>query len=199
MHKINQTPLIRFYSARSCVLTRGSRSVTCGRGWMAKIDSKQGRVITRPPTMISRGEIKLLCRDNNKWCAHNHRASASCRSHRHFDTHSDRRDALFYFRTRGRTRCGSLLDPASRRDCSVNAFLQPDTGQKTTRQFVESRGGGKKKKNLFQLLSNAHYSAVGFHGTRDSFKIGLIPIARCFSLNCFLYVIRKSYCVNSPR
>lgn len=147
MHKIDQTPLIRFYSARSCVLTRDSRSVTCGRGWMAKIDSKQGRVITRPPPMISRGEIKLLCRDNNKWCAHNHRASASCRSHRHFDTRSDRRDALFYFRTRGRTRCGSLLDPTSRRDCSVNAFLQPDTGQKTTRQFVESRG--RKKKRIF--------------------------------------------------
>lgn len=132
----------------------------------------------------ARGKIELLCCDNNKWCTHNHRTSASCRSHH--DTRStahcfisereDERDAV----------CSILPLVATAR----LTLFSGRYGPKTTRQFVESRA---KKKRIFlsRTTSKRALFRGPFHGTCDSFKIALIPSPAAFHLITFSMLFAK--------
>lgn len=88
--------------------------------------------------------------------------------------------ALFYFWTRGWTRSGGLLDPTSRRDRSINAFLR----QIRAKNDAPICWIAREKKRIFlpRTTSERALFRGPFHETCDSFKIALIPSPAAFHL-----------------
>lgn len=155
--------------------------------WMVEIRSSAEWSHSRPMINRDAREIELLCRDNNKWCTHNHRASllslAVCTPRRHFDTRSP----------------FIVLFPNERANGAAVCSILPLVAKRFSRRYGQSDAPicWIAWKNLLpDLLPRALFR--GRLKTHDSYKTFYSPSAVAFHLIAFLYVTRRYHYVNSP-